>query len=377
MSLLLKALQKAAQSRETPEQEAVAAQQGKMSLQPLEKPKPAAFEFTTPAQAASVLQAGEREATLLEKMRERPVAMFAIAAAIFLAGYAVYVYIEINRPNLLASNVELRTVPPPQPAAPQLIAAAPAPQAPAAEVKQGTAAERPAPETVRAPASRQAAPAAPAAPIVAAPQPARDRVMVNRSEDVPPTINPALAAAYDALQRGNFEQARDQYQKLLAVEPHNVDALLGLASIAAQENKSDLASRYYLQILEIQPRHALAQAGLLAIVGEADAVTAETKLRQLIAREPSAFVYFTLGNLLAAQSQWANAQQAYFHAHHLEPDNPDYAYNLAVGLENVGQAKIALTYYRHALALAQEKGGAHFDLTATQSRVRRLESAAE
>ena len=46
-----------------------------------------------------------------------------------------------------------------------------------------------------------------------------------------------------------------------------------------------------------------------------------------------------LGNLYADQSQWAPAQQAYFQAHHLEPDNPDYAYNLAVGLDHAAPAE--------------------------------------
>ena len=54
-------------------------------------------------------------------------------------------------------------------------------------------------------------------------------------------------------------------------------------------------------------------------------------LKQLIAREPSAYLYFTLGNIYADQNRWPDAQQAYFQAHHLQPDNPDYAYNLAVG----------------------------------------------
>ena len=33
----------------------------------------------------------------------------------------------------------------------------------------------------------------------------------------------------------------------------------------------------------------------------------------------------------------------------MQPDNADYAYNLAVGLEHLGQPKLALTYYRKAL----------------------------
>jgi tetratricopeptide (TPR) repeat protein len=126
-------------------------------------------------------------------------------------------------------------------------------------------------------------------------------------------------------------------------------------------------------VLEQDPRNAYAQAGLLNIGGRADPIAAEARLKQLIAREPSAFLYFTLGNLYSEQSQWAAAQGAYFQAHTLAPDNPDYAFNLAVGLEHLSQPKLALDYYRRALALAQTRGHAQFDSTRVENRIRSLE----
>jgi tetratricopeptide (TPR) repeat protein len=92
----------------------------------------------------------------------------------------------------------------------------------------------------------------------------------------------------------------------------------------------------------------------------------------LIAREPSAPLYFNLGNVHAEQGQWPQAQQAYFQAHNLDPRNPDYAYNLAVGLEHLGQQKIALDYYRKALQLATDKGAVNFDTARIQARIAQL-----
>jgi tetratricopeptide (TPR) repeat protein len=148
--------------------------------------------------------------------------------------------------------------------------------------------------------------------------------------------------------------------------------LLGLAAIAVREGNSDEATRRYLQLLELEPQNALAQSGLIALLGRADPVAAESKLKQLIAREPTAHLYFTLGNLYADQSQWAAAQHAYFQAHHLEPANPDYAYNLAVGLEHVSQPRLALNYYQRAMQLAAVKGRAHFNLAQAQERIGKL-----
>ena len=140
------------------------------------------------------------------------------------------------------------------------------------------------------------------------------------------------------LQAGNLSSARSLYSRAIEAEPLNIDALLGLAYIAAQEHRSDEALRTYLRILQLNPRHAVAQAALIGLMGRADPTASETRLKQLLSREPSAFLHFVLGNLYGDQSLWSQAQQSYFQAHHLEPDNPDYAYNLAVGLDHMRQA---------------------------------------
>ena len=57
----------------------------------------------------------------------------------------------------------------------------------------------------------------------------------------------------------------------------------------------------------------------------------------------------------------------------MQPDNPDYAYNLAVALEHIGQPKVALDYYRRALQLATAKGRANFSLTSAEERIGKLE----
>ena len=49
-----------------------------------------------------------------------------------------------------------------------------------------------------------------------------------------------------------------------------------------------------------------------------------------------------LGNQLAQQGRWSEAQQEYFKAFASEPDNADFAYNLAVSLDHLRQPKLAL-----------------------------------
>jgi tetratricopeptide (TPR) repeat protein len=188
-------------------------------------------------------------------------------------------------------------------------------------------------------------------------------------------VDRTVLDGYQALEQGRLDDAERLYRQSLAADARNVDAMLGLAATLAQKHQGDAASRLYMRVLEQDPRNTYAQAGLLNIAGRADPGAAETRLKQLIAAEPSAFLYFALGNLYSERNQWAAAQNAYFQAHNLDPDNPDYAFNLAVGLEHVSQPKIALDYYRRAVALAQARGHAQFELARVENRIRSLETA--
>ncbi len=190
-------------------------------------------------------------------------------------------------------------------------------------------------------------------------------------------IDPVLMMAYEALQLGQYDKAGTLYSEVLSRNPDNIDAMLGLAAIAWKQDRPTVASRYYGRVLEMEPRNTHAQAGLIAILGNADPIAAETKLKQLIDREPSGFLYFTLGNLYAERSLWSQAQRAYFQAHQLQPENSDYAFNLAVGLEHLGQARPALDYYRKALDLSFRSGRANFDQTLAIERVGQLSARVE
>ncbi len=188
-------------------------------------------------------------------------------------------------------------------------------------------------------------------------------------------MNTDLGSAYQALEKGQLNDAERLYRQALAAEPRNVDAMIGLGAALTQQNRADAATQMYMRALEIDPRNSYAQAGLLSIGGRADPQAAEARLKQLIAREPSAYLYFTLGNLYAEQNQWSAAQGAYFQAFHMAPDNPDYAFNLAIGLEHLSQPKLALDYYRRAVSIAQARGNAQFALAPVQARIRNLEAA--
>lgn len=211
--------------------------------------------------------------------------------------------------------------------------------------------------------------AAPRAPAPGASEPARLPVSVNSARG---QIDTALERGYAALQAGDLAAARQAYSQALRAEPSNRDALLGLAAIDARTGNVAAAESRYQRVLEMDPRDPYAQAGLSGLRGQADPVQSESRIKTLIASQPeSAQLQFALGNQLAAQGRWGEAQAAYFKAFAAEPENADFAYNLAVSLDHLRQPRLALEYYQRSLALSANRPAA-FNRTQAAVRVQEL-----
>lgn len=197
-----------------------------------------------------------------------------------------------------------------------------------------------------------------------------DDIKVTR-EHTAPRVNPALQRGYAALNAGDAGDARRQYDVVLGQEPNNRDALLALAALALRDGEEQRAMALYQRLLELDPDDGEAQAGLSGM-RRGDPAGSELELKAVLHRTPgSGPALFALGNLYARQGRWPEAQQAYFRAIGAAPDNPDYAFNLAVGLDRLNQGKLALEYYGRALALAQGKP-AGFALDAVRRRMDEL-----
>ncbi len=306
------------------------------------------------------------------------VPLTALLAAVVAVGYGIYLYLQLRPagvmppPPAAASSSALPAVAPQQPPSPGPTPPAEAVEAtPAAEPTQAPArlVAKPAREAAPAPRPRQAAAAAPAPSATA--MPATDTAGTGGIPRFRPDAHAQLLDdAYGAYQRGDLAEAERLYGEA-AARSRSTDALLGLAAVAASRGQDGEAVRLYREILERDPRNASAQAALLDLLGSSDSQAAESRLKTLISREPSPHLYQTLGNLYADQQRWADAQAAYFEAYRGAPENADYAYNLAVSLDQLRQYAAALGYYERALAA----GGVHrFDRAAAEERVRVLQA---
>lgn len=272
--------------------------------------------------------------------------------------------------------VAARTAQTPAPA--QVPAAAPAPIA-SASTATPIAEENEPPKPPATPAAQNAvtaaalprspaAPPAPAARTSAVEPESPIRITTSR-----PKMHPQIASAYQAFQAGDFSAAQRDYQAVLKSDPKNTDALHGLAALNLQQGRFDAAESYYLRILEADPKDNAAVAGLIGLKGQVDPIQSESRLKNLLASQPeSPFLNFALGNLFAQQGRWADAQQAYFRAYAADSDNPDYQFNLAVSLDQMHQAKLALQYYQGALSAAAQRPAA-FDRNQVAGRVSELQ----
>ncbi len=202
--------------------------------------------------------------------------------------------------------------------------------------------------------------------------PENESVKVSRSRKAEPASNATATGAYQAFMAGDDATAGRMYRQLLQAEPRNVDALLGLAAIAARQENMDEAARHYAHALELEPRNSVAQAGLIALMSQADPVAAESRLKSLLAQQPNAaYLHAALGGVYAEQNRWPDAQQSYFQAFRLEPGNAEHAYNLAISLDQMGKADLALDYYQRCRDLLPKQGSS-VDRAALESRINQL-----
>jgi tetratricopeptide (TPR) repeat protein len=156
--------------------------------------------------------------------------------------------------------------------------------------------------------------------------------------------------AYAAYQRGNNNTALEKYNRVLTEEPLNRNALLARAAINVQNaNRAD-AIEDYQTLLIANPKDSLAMSSLISVASISPSKS-ESKLKGMIRDEPSSpYLNFALANVYGAQNRWQEAQNLYLKALENNPDDPNYAYNLAVSLEHIAKPKVAIVYYQLALA---------------------------
>lgn len=365
---------------------AAAAAKASLELQPISQPGAgtAPRPAPSPAAAQAVFQAKLPPGGAQGKPRRGWI--FAAAGAIVLAVIAAGTYVwyamqALAPPPVAARRMAGPLAPPPPapvlPAPPLPVAGGATPPFTAAPEKSGTVST----VTTTPSAAATVAPRVPAAPLTRdqaaaellrqAPVRREAPVVLDRTPQGP-RIPAQVATGYEALRNADLAGARRAYEAALNTDPANVDALLGIATVEARSGNGAAAATGYRKTLELDPRNPTALAGLATLADPSIRGTVEARLREDLMRYPqSPALHFALGNVLSSQSRWSEAQGEYFEAHRLDPSSADIAHNLAVALDNLGQARVAAQFYRRALDASRTQP-AQFDPAPVARRLAEL-----
>jgi len=187
-------------------------------------------------------------------------------------------------------------------------------------------------------------------------------------------ISSLLGKAWSAYQLGDYNTAEAAYTKVLQREANNRDALLGMGAIAIKKGETARARAAYINLLQLDPRDSIANAALVNLEKSQTDTLTESKLKFMLQRQTDApHLHFALGNIYAQQQLWPEAQKSYFNAWQGNNKNADYAFNLAVSLDQIGEKKQASRFYQASLKLAQGQN-ISFSIETVETRISQLEN---
>jgi tetratricopeptide (TPR) repeat protein len=182
-----------------------------------------------------------------------------------------------------------------------------------------------------------------------------------------------LGQAYEALMGGDTVVAAAIYQRILDVQPRNVDALFGLATTYHRVGALEKAKPLYATLLAVAPDHRDGLNNFLMLLGEENPAEALARLKSLEAANRSyapipaqiAMIYERMGDM-------ASAVDAMTRAVSRAPENVQYRYNLAVLLDKAGNWNDAASIYQDVLAAVDRGERVPSSRDDIQSRLRYL-----
>jgi tetratricopeptide (TPR) repeat protein len=205
---------------------------------------------------------------------------------------------------------------------------------------------------------------------------------VDRARAVASAIPNLAGAQYnlgvELAESGAFEEAREQYERALKLQPDFADAHYNLANLLLQEGALEEAVWHYREVAQLDPESATAHSNLgnalLQLRRPEEAVAAYRNALQIDPTLPK--LHGNLGNAWAAMGEVSEAVEQYRQAVLVAPLDSRAHYNLARGLISLGKPSEALGAYREAVLLDPDFAEARFNLANALSRKGDQEGAA-
>jgi tetratricopeptide (TPR) repeat protein len=220
-----------------------------------------------------------------------------------------------------------------------------------------------------------------------------------------------LQKAAELEKRGQLAEAVTSYQKVLAREPSNIDALVRLGHIQLSQGQLEASAQALRRAVTLRPDHALGQTLLgmvLTRIGQLqealdcfEHATAAGPVSEVVLIH-MASVLWALGRhteavgtfdralaidpanvgalnnrglALQALGRDAEAAESFRRALAVNPGSPECQFNLANVLNRMGRHEEAVTYYRSALSKQPNLARAHAGLGSALHELHRWEEA--
>ena len=149
------------------------------------------------------------------------------------------------------------------------------------------------------------------------------------------------------VQKKSIDEAIQQFQDILEVQPNDSYSALWLARLYRFENRHDQAEKVLRKVLGHEPdnEQALEQLSQL-LMDEGRTQEAVNLLSEAAGSSASPDVYDLLGDAYTQQKNWPKAEQAYQQAVQQDPDEPSHRQGLAQALIEQGKYAEALAQYK-------------------------------
>ena len=186
-----------------------------------------------------------------------------------------------------------------------------------------------------------------------------------KPEPSPPKPSPSpieLAASHFNLgvsyqEEGKLRKAIEEYEKVISIEPFNLEAYNNLGMAYKDLGELDKAIDYYRQAIALDPRYERAHCNLaIAFYLKGDLNAAVSEARLAIALNPEDIEsYNNLGLFYKESNRVHEAMEAFLKALALDPGYAPAHYNLALLLEKEGRTKEAISHYQRFMGLSRSR----------------------
>ncbi len=177
--------------------------------------------------------------------------------------------------------------------------------------------------------------------------------------------------------QGRSEQAIQEMQRALALQPDLAVAHKELGRIFWAQRQFQLAETHYRKAIELEPEMASAYLGLgLNFASQRDFPNALEQFQRAIELAPDLpSAYHSLGQTYAWMGDLPKAIEAYQTAIRLEPNNPAPYYELGVAYMQLKDYPKAVSALENVVKLQPRHKSAHYNLAQAYAKVGKLNQA--